>query len=978
MIYQKCIFSYFRFFSHPTRNFIIFVLIPCLLFPILTIGATRTSTASGGNWTNGATWVGGNVPTAGDNVVIATTTGAVTVNANVSCVNLTINSQGILTLSGTNTLSLSGDLSMPRPANGFTNELNVNAGTLNVSGGFTMSATSGTRYATMNITTGTANLNNFTSGGNSSQIIFVGNGLVKFSGTLTGTRITIVQDIGTVQFDGTVDQPIWKTAYNNLTISGSGIKSLPANTVIDNVLSVESGANLNLDGFILTMNGSGNIFQVAGTLQTSASTVRFSGTSDQNIPGLSYFNLTFNNTGTKILDDGSILTITGDWVCSAPVTMNGTAGANISGNLTGNGAITMNTGTLTIAGNWTNSGSFSAGTSKVFYNGTNPQNVRQLTYYDLELAGTGIKTAGNSLTVEHIFTLNSGVQLDMGNRTLTLSGSGTPLVNAGTITGGTWKVDYASTSAQNVAGIDYYNLTFSDIGTKTIMNGDQINVTSTWLNNSPAVFDGTAGMNLTGNLIGSGDISMGSGTIAIEGNWTNSGILTPGTGLVRYSALGDQTMQTINYYNLSLSGSGIKSFSSGAPQVTNVLTVDNGVELNYGNRTLELTGAGSPLVVNGTISGTTGTISFSGLSAQQIPPLTYRNLACSGGAKTINTGDNLIIELSWDINSGTTLTGTASAVVSNDITGNGNITMGSGTLTLGRSYTNTGTFAANTSTFSYNDNTNNQDIATTINYYNLSLSGGATKRITNATISVANNWDIGNQASLIGTGGVDVGGNIGGVGNISIVNGTISLGGSWSNSGTFDAGTGTVVYDGSTQDVVVLPYYNLQISAAGTKTMTGDMTVSNILTLNSPATLDLSSTTLTLPTNPNPFVSTGTVLPSSSTVNYTSLSVVEIAAVDYFNLDCSGGDRTLPALATVGIAGVFTPGAGTYTITDSTVNFNGDASQTIPSFTYDDVLISGVGEKLIDSAVNVNTITIENGAQVNLFSSGSGILNVGN
>lgn len=978
MIYQKCKFSYFRFFRNRTRLFIFFVLIPCLLFPILTLGATRTSTASGGNWTTGSTWVGGVAPTSGDNVVIATTSGTVTVNSNVSCVNLTINSRGILTLSGTNILSVSGDLSMPRPTNGYTSELNVNAGTLNVSGDFTMSATSGTRYATLNITSGTANLNTFASSGNSSRVIFAGNGLVKFSGAITGSKITIVPDNGTVHIAGTVDELVWKTNYNNLIISGSGIKSLPSNTTVSNMLSVQSGATLNLDSFNLTLDGQDDVLQVLGTLQPNGGTVKFSGVSNQIVPALDYFDLTFNNIGAKIFADGATITVTGNWLCSSPVTMNGTAGANITGNLTGNGDITMNTGTITIAGNWTNSGTFTAGNSKVFYNSLDSQTVRQLTYYDLELTGVGVKSVGNSLTVAHVLKINSGVELNMGNRTLTLTGAGTPLVNAGTISGGTWKVDYASASAQIVTALDYVNLTFSDTGVKTISNGDQINVASTFSNESPVVFSGTGGMNLTGNLTGTGDISMGSGTIAIEGNWTNSGILTPGTGTIKYSALGDQTMQTINYYNLWLSGTGVKSFSGGAPLVSNILTVDSGAELNYANRTLELTGAGSPLLLNGSMSGTSGTISFSGLSPQQIPGLTYRNLAFSGGTKTINTGDTLNIELSWQVGAATTLTGTASALVSLDINGTGNITMGSGLVSIGRSFTNTGTFTANTSTFLYNDNTNNQDIVSTINYYNLSLSGGATKRITNVTVNVANNWDIGNQASLIGTGSIDVGGNISGIGNISMVDGIISLGGSWSNSGTFDAGTGTVIYDGTDQIVKVLPYYNLQISAAGTKTLAGSMTISNVLTLNSPATLDLSSTTLTLSANSNPFVSTGTVLPSSSTVNYTGASAVEIAAVDYYNLDCSGGDRSFPASATVGIAGTFTPGAGTFTITDSTVNFNGDSDQTIPAFTFNDVLISGTGQKLIDSTVSVRTITIENGALVNLLSSSSGILNVSN
>jgi hypothetical protein len=68
--------------------------------------ATITSTGGGGNWNIAGSWVGGVVPAATDNVVIA---GNVTITAPASCANLTINAGANLTINGGQSLTLSGN-----------------------------------------------------------------------------------------------------------------------------------------------------------------------------------------------------------------------------------------------------------------------------------------------------------------------------------------------------------------------------------------------------------------------------------------------------------------------------------------------------------------------------------------------------------------------------------------------------------------------------------------------------------------------------------------------------------------------------------------------------------------------------------------------------------------------------------------------------------------------------------------------------
>jgi pectin methylesterase-like acyl-CoA thioesterase len=78
-------------------------------------------------------------------------------------------------------------------------------------------------------------------------------------------------------------------------------------------------------------------------------------------------------------------------------------------------------------------------------------------------------------------------------------------------------------------------------------------------------------------------------------------------------------------------------------------------------------------------------------------------------------------------------------------------------------------------------------------------------------------------------------------------------------------------------------------------------------------------------------------LDTSSTVAFDGTSALTIPAARYGNLSSTndaGGTRTLTTSDTIGIAGTFTPGSATYTVTSSSVLFNGASAQSIPPFTF--------------------------------------------
>lgn len=866
----------------------------------------------------------------------------------------------IVSLSGSGTLTVTGDMSMPRPSAGFTCTFAVGAGTLTVNGIFTMSATVTGRDDVLSISTGTVNLAAVTTGTTGCLFTFTGAGTLNISGTVSTGPPTITPSTGKVSFTGAGAQNIW---------------------------------------------------------------------------GVNYYDLEFSGAGTKTIIAGLTATIANNWIVNSPVTMATTAIANVTGNVTGSGNITVGSGTIFLEGSWTNNGTLTPGTGTISYDGTGDQTIAALPYYKLATATGGTKTLAANVTATNTVTIGASTILDLSTFTLFLPFTGAPLVNSGTISG-SGAVNYSGTGAQTVLGTTYTNLEFSGAGTKTIPGTTAV-VTGNWIVGSPASLTTTGSANVSGNITGSGAITMVSGTISLAGSWTNNGTFTPGTGTVNYDGAGNQTIAALTYAKLQTATGGIKSLT-GNTTANNVVTIGASTTLDLSTFTLFLTFTGAPLVNSGTISGA-GEVNYSGAN-QTVAGTTYSNLELSGsGTKTVLAGTTVTTTGDLIVNSATTLTTTAAAVIGGGISGAGTLTAGSGTISIAGDWTKTGTFTPGTSIVLYNGtnqiigvatyyklqtsnagtktlagsispaNTVTVDSPSILNldtytltlpltgsaliitgtlsgtgkvlysggaaqtiaattYYDLEFSGAGTKTIADATsITVTNNWIIGSTTSMAGNGSATVTGGISGAGALTMGTGTINLAGAWTKTGTFTAGTGTINYNGATQTIATLAYYKLQTSSNGVKTLAANTTVSSVLTVNSPSEIDLSTFTLTLSGAGTPMVIGGTFTASTSTVSFTNVASTDIPAVNFYNLTGTGGPRVFANSGVIGIAGTFTKGAGAYTVAGSTVNFNGGA-QTIPAFTFNNLILSGTLQKTIVTAttVNVYSIEIQNGPTLDL------------
>ncbi len=196
-------------------------------------------------------------------------------------------------------------------------------------------------------------------------------------------------------------------------------------------------------------------------------------------------------------------------------------------------------------------------------------------------------------------------------------------------------------------------------------------------------------------------------------------------------------------------------------------------------------------------------------------------------------------------------------------------------------------------------------------------------------------------------------------------NGTYNISNLFTNTGTFTAGNSTVHFNGSgNQNIPSLTYHHLSASGSSSlKTALGNLTVNGTLNINNGATIDLTDYLLTgsLIANAGTGLlktqnTSSTPIPTGKTwtadVLYNSSSLQFIAFGNYNNLNASGGHRELYA-GTTGIAGSFTPGNGNYTITGSTIDFNGSSVQTIPAFDFNSMTVSGGSIKNIAGAVSI-------------------------
>ncbi|MDD5427632.1 MAG: filamentous hemagglutinin N-terminal domain-containing protein, partial [Candidatus Omnitrophica bacterium] len=642
-----------------------------------------------------------------------------------------------------------------------------------------------------------------------------------FGGTFVGFETVTIKPGSTVDYAGTIPQTISNLlTYSNLTLSGSGVKTLAGITVVNGDLNVQSSAILDPNGN--TINGAavsrlinnGTIkvdktnftdnynFTVAN-IDVSGGTVEYSGTG-QNIAGFTYGTLLLDNGGTAQGDiTANTLTLAAGTLVMADHSLHVTATLNNSG------LITVSTGTILIpnatAGNWTF---------------TDVNTIPAAIYSILTLNnGSATFTAGGNLSAATL-DLAAGVLDPNGNTISGVDGSSVLNVNgiikvdaatfagnydfnAANITfGANSTVDYRRTGNQTIANLAYGNLVTSGSGVKTL--GDNTTISGNLTIGSGTTFDPNA-FTITGN--GTTSILNINGTVKVDattfaGNYANFTIIgfsIPGSSTIDYCRLGNQSIDHfINYQNLTISGSGVKALD-GNTAISGDLTVGSGTTFNPNTFTITGNGLTSTLTVNGVILidaatfagnyaafpnvifSSSSTMTYSG-GDQDIAAYTYGNLILAGsGVKKLlgsfSIAGDLTVETTVTLNpNGYKITGSGLSILT--VNGTGALKVDGAAFAdnyAGFSPINLSAI----STVNY-CRTGDQAIAA-LTYGNLTLSGSGIDMLAGAII-INGDLNIGSGVTF----------------DVSTNNYGIDIYGNWVNDGGFNARAGTVTFAGNT------------------------------------------------------------------------------------------------------------------------------------------------------------------------------------
>lgn len=756
----------------------------------------------------------------------------------------------------------------------------------------------------------------------------------------------------------------WGTASTWSTAGCGGAAAVSAPTATDDVI-ICSGYTVTINAASncrsLTIDGTGNWTSIVTTnVGTGGLTVNPGG----NITGTVAAVIT--TTGGFVLNAAlTSTTITIRTITTAGQTISGTgtlARLDISSNTTNNGNITVTTtlasstpsiltqgasGTLTFNGTTTITPTIDAGTpGNTFIYGGAAQTIKSTTYHHLTISGSATKTLGGAITVNGNLAINAGI---LSTSTFQVTGNATGNF---TMAAGTFMYIGSNASATNVFFPTNFTNAHITLATTSTVNyygnsAQTISTIPTYGNLTLQTFSGSkiadGAVNVVGNLIATSPstLNMGTYSLGVRGDFTGTGPLSFTSGNFTIGG---------NYTNTGAftCGTGTVNYSGSTAQTVRGVNYYNLTFSNTGDKNLQAaaTIGISATFTRGTMTvtpGATSTVTFNGATPIMTgSATTFTNL-------TITTG-TLTAPASFTVNGnlttttpGTLVMGANTVNVGGNYAGTGSLSFTSGNLNISGNFSNTGVFTGGTGTVDYNGSIT--QTVRGVNYNNLTFSGAGAKALqASATIGIAGTFTRGTMTVTPGT----------------------------SNTVLFNGGVQTMT--GSATTFTNLTINNTSLNAPA------DFTVNSTLSISSPAILQMTSYALNVTGNftgtgalsftsgtltlSAAYSNTGAFTCGTGTVNYAGNAAQTVRGVNYNNLTFSGtGTKTLQAASTIGIAGTFT--RGTMTVTPGATNvvlFNGTTQvMTGVATTFTNVTINNTSLTIpVDITIN-STLTFTNG-----------------
>jgi hypothetical protein len=877
-------------------------------------GFTFYSIASS-DWSLTSTWstigFGGaaasTTPGAGDYVVIGDGQ-SVTITDDETCEVLLFDASTAQTNSliiNSGSLTVATDITIPQTVTSGSNILSVVSGSL-LTENVNFTASGGGAGHQLTISTGTVSINGDITGiGASSTIQFTGAGLLEVGGSMfssaNGTLTSVAGS--TVAYTGAA-QTVQALSYNNLTLSGSGTKTLAGTTAVGGNLAISDGVTFTIGAFT---------FSVAGTTTVGGGT---SGT----------LSIT-SATGTKTFT-GLVTVATG-------------------------GSWTNTTEAVTFQGGITNNGTFTAGTGVHTFNTNSQALTGTFTFTSVTVTGGAVVlTNTNSLTVNT--ALSGSGRITQGTGATLNIGGASAITNMTAIASGN-TVNYTG-AAQTVKNVNYENLGLSGSDVKTLQVGTTA-ITGDLILSGTVTTTGVIGLTIGGTVdIGSGTtFTAGAFTHIVGGDWINDGTFTGAGSVINFNGAAQSiTGGSTTFNDLILSGSGTKTLSV-STTASGILSIANGVVANLNNANSYTSNS---LILGNAIqqSGTWGSTSSAATNQND-------TFFSGNGLITVVTGGNTyysIASTAWNVNTTWSNAGFGGPAATGTPGPDDFVYIGDSftvTVTSPEScsalFFDAGTSVTNTLAINSGGSLTVSGVVTipqTVTSGSNILSVGAGTLTASRIDFTASGGGAGHQLT-ISTGTVSINGDITGIGASSTIQftgaGLLEVGGSMFSSanGTLTSVAGsTVAYTGAAQTVQALGYNNLTLSGSGTKTLAGTTALGGNLAISDGVTFTIGAFTFSVAGTTTVGTGTsGTLSITSATGTKTFTGLVTVA---------TGGTWTNTTEAVTfqgGITnnGTFTAGTGVHT-------FNTNSQALTGTFTFTSVTVTGAAVVL----TNTNSLTV--------------------
>lgn len=881
---------------------------------------------------------------------------------------------------------------------------------------------------------------------------------------------TFVPGTGTVNLNGTGTQMITRTGgetfYNFTVNKPSGSVLLVNNVTVTNTLTMTSG-NIDCQSYTLTLGTSvastGTLSHTSGTIignfnrwkNASAGSLLFPiGTSTYYRPALVTFTSVTGGTlaanfissdpgsnGLPLSESGKTISsqfTEGFWDLTAA---NGLTSTNFAVDLTGNGftsyPLVPSNRILyrALAGNpWSLNGTHVAGSGSTSKRSAMSGIAAQYCFGKTDCSTFGAVSIAGNTSVCVSTSSSYSVTNTVGNSYTWVITGGSVASGQGTNSisvnwGASGMIGNVQVTEQNDCGNSNSPINLSvyihPIATSTITGATNVSTNETGVSYSVTATPGYS-YNWTFPS-GGGSIASGQGTNSVSVNWG----ATPGTYTLQVTATrlcGSPDVQNLpvivrapfysrqtgNWGNAATWSNVACGSTTAAPTIPGpndevIICAAHTVTMN-GNpgscrkltingtanwtqaRTTNVGSGGIMISSTGNITGSgsgvlTSTGGLTGTSNSNISSTTVtirlqtnpQNITCDGALNIL------------DVTTTVTNTGTVTIANNGTLSGSGTFAQGGNSLlNMNGSTFSVTNFNASASGNTVNYGSNASQTIKAGTYNHLTVSGTGTKTLEGAT-TVNGNLTISSAAATF---------------DVSANNYTLSVGGNWTNNGTFNRRFGTVTFNGSSTQTISsasgLAFHNLIFSGSGTKQISNNLTIEFDFTNSSTFNAGTNSITAkgnwdnsgTISLNNDVTFSNNSIILGSSTTTFNNVTITGTLAGHSTNMNVVGnwinngtfnhnngtvtfnGTTTISGTGTSNFGGVTISGTlnapsgniniaknftnnGTFNHNNGTVTFNGTAAQNIGGTVITDFYgMTHAGSGGLSLAQDVNLIDV--------------------